>query len=55
MLLPVIVGAVGLLGTAVEAAPRGSWFSSVLALITYTYKHILTIYSLRNNLELLDM
>ncbi|KAH6960988.1 hypothetical protein DER45DRAFT_181311 [Fusarium avenaceum] len=28
MLIPVIVGAVGLLGTAVEAAPHGSWFSS---------------------------
>ncbi|KAF5654306.1 repetitive proline-rich cell wall 1 [Fusarium sp. NRRL 25303] len=28
MRLPAIVGAVGLLGTVVEAAPRGSWFSS---------------------------
>ncbi|KAF5594394.1 repetitive proline-rich cell wall 1, partial [Fusarium pseudocircinatum] len=28
MRLPAIVGAFGLLGTVVEAAPRGSWFSS---------------------------
>ncbi|CAF3577315.1 hypothetical protein FGSG_00411 [Fusarium graminearum PH-1] len=29
MLLPSIVGAVGLLGTVAEAAPRGSWFGRV--------------------------
>lgn len=53
MRLPAIVGAVGLLGTVVEAAPRGSWFSSVRAPSLTVVNINLTVHS-SSSVELLD-